>query len=153
VWLPVRRWFIYRHLHWRITSVGFPFISDSTFRHYIGRKHKKTICRLFYRWNLRAKKEFPAWDIPIDFIPLVISWFTDGWVPSVNWSMSVWNTDRIYPSINSSVIVATTVKCRRIQSVGKVVGECMKYRPNISVCKCVGECVSYCQMPTDSVRR
>jgi len=99
------------------------------------------------------KKKFPAWNIPTDFIPSVISWLTDGYVPSVNLSVSVWNTDRIYPSVNSSVIVAATVECRRIHSVGKAVGECMKYWPNISVCKCVGECGSYCQMPTDSFRR
>ena len=153
VWLPVRRWFIYRRLHRRIMSVGFPFVSNSTFRRYIGRKHKKTICRWFYRRNLRAKKKFPAWNIPTDFIPSVISWFTNGYLPSVNLSVSVWNTDRIYPSINSSVIVVATVKCRQIHSVGKAVGECMKYRPNISVCKCVDECGNFCQMPTDSFRR
>jgi hypothetical protein len=150
VWLAVRQWFLYRRLHRRITSVSFPFVGDSPFCHYIGRKHKKTICRWFYRRNLRAKKKFPAWNIPTDFIPSVISWFIDGYVPSVNLSVSVWNTDRIYLSVNSSVIVAATVKCRRIQSVGKAVGECLKYR-HISVCKCVGEC--YCQIPTDSFRR
>jgi len=153
VWLPVRRWFIYRRLHRRITSVGFPFVGNSTFCRYIGRKHKKTICRWFYRRNLCAKKKFPAWNIPINFIPSVISWFIDSYLPSVNLSVSVWNTDRIYPSINSSVIVAATVKCWRIHSVGKAVGECMKYRPNISIYKCVGECGSYLQMPTDSFRR
>jgi len=98
----------------------------------------------------RQKKNFPAWNIPTDFISSVISWFTDGYVPSVNLSVSVWNTDQIYPSVNSSVIVAATVKCRRIQSVGKAVGECLKYR-HISFYKCVGEC--YCQIPTDSFRR
>jgi hypothetical protein len=80
----------------------------------------------------------------------VISWFTDGYVPSVYLSVSVWNTDRIYPSVNSSVIVAATVKCWRIHFVGKAVGECMKYRPNISVWNGVGESG---QMPTDSFRR
>jgi len=150
VWLAVHRWFIYRHLHRRIKSVDFPFIDDSPFRRYIGRKNKKTICWWFYRRNLRAKKKFPAWNILTDFIPSVISWFTDGYVPLVNLSVSVWNTDRIYSSVNSSVSVAVIVKCRRIQSVGKAVGECLKYRPNVSVCKCVGEC--YCQMPMDSFR-
>jgi hypothetical protein len=102
VWLAVRRWFIYR----RITSVGFPFVGDSPFRRYIGRKNKKTICRWFYRRNLRAKKKFPAWNIPTDFHPSVISWFTDGYIPSVKLLVSVWNTDWIYPSVNSSVIVS-----------------------------------------------
>jgi len=64
VWLEVRRWFFYR----RITSVGFPFVGDSPFHRYIGRKNKKTICRWFYRRNLRAKKKkIPAWNIPTDF--------------------------------------------------------------------------------------
>jgi len=150
VWLEVRRWFIYWRLHRRITFAGFPFIGDSSFRRYIGRKNKKTICQWFYRWNLCAKKKFRLEIYRRIFIPSVISWLTDGYVPSVNLSMNVWDTDRIYPSINSSVSVAATVKCRRIQSVGKVVGECLKYRPNISVWKCVGEC--YCQIPTDSFR-
>jgi len=57
VWLPFHRWFIYRCLHRRITSVGFPFVGNSIFCRYIGRKHKKTICRWFYRQNLRAKKK------------------------------------------------------------------------------------------------
>jgi hypothetical protein len=57
VWLEVRRWFIYRRLHRRIQSVGFPFVGDSPFRRYIDRKNKKTICRWFYRQNLRAKKK------------------------------------------------------------------------------------------------
>jgi len=52
VWLPVRRWFIYRSLHRRVTFVG-----DSPFRRYSGRKNKKTICRWLYRRNLRAKKK------------------------------------------------------------------------------------------------
>jgi len=67
VWLTVRRWFIYWHLHRRITSVGFPFVGDSPFRRYIGRKNKKTICRWFYKRNLRTKKKFPAWNIQTDF--------------------------------------------------------------------------------------
>jgi len=57
VWLEVRRWFFYRRHHRRITFVGFPFVGDSPFRRYIGRKNKKTICRWFYRRNLRAKKK------------------------------------------------------------------------------------------------
>jgi hypothetical protein len=79
----------------------------------------------------RQKKRFPLEIYRWIFIPSVISWFTDGYVPSVNLSVSVWNTDRIYPSVNLSVSVATTVKCQRINSIGKAVGEC------------------YCQMPTD----
>jgi len=67
VWLEVRRWFFYWLNHRRITSVGFPFVDDFPFRRYISRKNKKTICRWFYRWNLRAKKKFPAWNIPTDF--------------------------------------------------------------------------------------
>jgi len=152
VWLEVRRWFIYRRLHRRIRSVGFPFVGDFPFPRYIGRKNKKIICRWFYRRNLRAKKKsFPLEIYRRIFISLVISGFTDGYVPSVKLSVSVWNIDQIYSSVNSSVSVATTVKCRRIKSVSKAVGECLKYRPNISVCKYVGEC--YCQMPTDSFRR
>jgi len=151
VWLEVCRWFIYRHLHRQILSVGFPFIGDSSFRRYIGRKNKKTICRWFYRQNLCAKKRFPLKIYRRIFIPSVISWFTDGYVPSVKLSVNVWNIDRIYPFVNSSVSVAVTVKCQRIKSVGKAVGECLKYWPNISVCKCVGEC--YCQMPTNWFRR
>jgi hypothetical protein len=134
VWLAIRRWFIYRRLHWRITSVGFPFIGDSQFRRYISRKNKKTICRWFYRQNLRAKKKFPAWNIPTDFVPSVISCFTDDMYPSVNVSVSVCDTDWIYPYVNSSVSVAATVKFRQIKSVGKAVGEW------------------YCQIPTDSFR-
>jgi len=140
VWLEVRRWFIYRRLHRRILSVGFLFVGDSPFCRYIGRKNKKIICRWFYRRNLRAKKKRFSLEIYRIFIPSVISWFTDGYLPSVKLSVSVWNTDRIYPSVNSSVSVAATVKCRRIKSVGKAVDECLKHRPNISVCKCVGEC-------------
>jgi hypothetical protein len=147
VWLAIHRWFIYRRLHRWITSVGFPFIGDSLFRRYIGRKHKKPFADGFTDEICAPKKKFLAWNIPTDFIPSMISWFTDGYVPSVKLSVSVWNTDRIYLSVNSSVIVVATIKCRRIQSVGKDVGECLKYRPNISVCKCVDEC--YCQIPTD----
>jgi len=57
VWLEVRRWFFYQRHHRRITSVGFPFVGDSPFCRYIGRKNKKTICGWFYRQNLRAKKK------------------------------------------------------------------------------------------------
>jgi hypothetical protein len=100
VWLAVR-------LQRRITSVGFPFIGDSPFRRYIGQKNKKTICRWFYRRNLCAKKKtVPALTIPTDFHPSVISWLTDGYIPSVNFSVSVWNTDQIYMSVKSSVIVS-----------------------------------------------
>jgi hypothetical protein len=119
VWLEVRRWFFYRHHHRQITSVG-----DSPFRRYIGRKHKKTICRWFYRRNLRAKKKrFPLEIYRRIFIPSVILWLTDGKYPLINPSVSVWNTDRIYPSVNSSVLLAAIVKCWRINFVGKSVGE------------------------------
>jgi len=139
VWLEVRRWFFYRRHHRRITSVGFTFVGDSLFCRYIGRQNKKTICRWFYRRNLRAKKrKIPAWNIPTDFYSIGILWLTDGKYPSVNLSVSVWNTDRICPSVNSSVIVEATVKCRRIKSVGTSVGECLKYRPNSSVGKILG---------------
>jgi hypothetical protein len=115
VWLAVHRWFIYRRHHRRITSVGFPFVGDSPFRRYIGRKNKKTICRWFYKRNLRAKKNwFPLKIYRRIFISSVISWFTDGYLPLVNLLVSIWNTDRIYSSVNSSVSVAATVKCRRI---------------------------------------
>jgi len=79
VWLEVRRWFFYRCHHRRITSVGFPFIGDSPFRRYIGRKNKKTICRWFYRRNLRAKKKrFPLEIYRRIFIPSVYcDWPTD----------------------------------------------------------------------------
>ena len=79
VWLEVRQWFFYRRHHRRITFVGFTFIGDSPFRRYIGRKNKKTICRWFYRRNLRAKKKkIPAWNIPTDFYSVGILWLTDG---------------------------------------------------------------------------
>jgi len=111
---------------------------------------KKSFADGFTDGIFAQKKSFPLEIYRRIFIPSVISWFTDGYVPSVYLSVSVWNTDRIYPSVNSSVIVAATVKCWWIHFVGKAVCECMKYRPNISVCKCVGE---YGQMPTDSFRR
>jgi hypothetical protein len=38
-------------------GLGFPFIGDSHFRRHIGRKNKKTICRWFYKRNLRAEKK------------------------------------------------------------------------------------------------
>jgi len=134
VWLEVRRWFFYRRHHRRITSVGFPFVGDSLFRRYIGRKNKKTICRWFYLRNLRAKKKrFPLEIYRRIFSPSV---YCD-W-PTENLSVSVWNTDRIWSSVKSSVIVEATVKCRRINSVGKSVGECLKYRPNSSVGKILG---------------
>jgi hypothetical protein len=109
---------------------------------YRSEKQKNHLPMVLQTEFARQKKRFPLeiyWRI---FIPSVISWFTDGYLPSVKLSVSVWNTDRIYPSVNSSVSVAATVKCRQIKYVGKAVGECLKYRPNISVCKCVGEC--YC---------
>jgi len=134
----VRRWFFYRRHHRRITSIGLPFVSDSPFRRYIGQKNKKTICRWFYKRNLRTKKRFPLEIYRRIFISSVILWLTDEKYPSVNLSVSVWNTDRIYPSVNSSVLVAATVKCRRINSVGKSVGDCLKYRPNLSVGKILG---------------
>jgi hypothetical protein len=113
MWLEVRRWFIYQRPHRRITSVGFTFVGDFPFRGYNGQQNKKTICQWFYRRNLSTKKKrFPLEIYQRIFIPLMISWFTDGYVPSVNLSVSVWNTDRIYPSVNSSVSVAATVKCR-----------------------------------------
>jgi hypothetical protein len=124
-WLEVRRWFIYRRLHRRIRSVGFPFVSDSLFYRYIGRKNKKTICRWFYRRNLCAKKKFPTWNILTDFysvgdIVIYQRLCTVGKAVG-----DVWNTDRIYPSVS----VAATIKCRRIKSVGKAVSECLKYQP------------------------
>jgi len=141
VWLAFRRWFIYRRHHRPITSVGFPFIGDSPFRCYIGRQNKKNHLPMVLQTEFaRKKKRFLLEIYRRSFIPSVISWFTNGYLLSVNLSVSVWNTDRIYPSVNSSVNVATTVKCRRIKSVGKVVGECLKYRPNISAFKCVSEC-------------
>jgi len=139
VWIEVRRWFFYRRHHRQITSVGFPYIGDSPFHRYIGQKNKKTICRWFYRWNLRAKKKrFPLEIYRWIFIPSVILWLTNENYPSVNPSVSVWNTDRIYPSVNSLVLVAATIKCRRINSVDKSVSECLKYRPNSSVGKILG---------------
>ena len=78
VWLEVRRWFFYRRHHRQITSVGFPFVGDSPFRRYIGRKNKKTICRWFYRRNLRAKKRrFPLEIYRRICIPSVILWLTN----------------------------------------------------------------------------
>jgi len=152
VWLEVRRWFIYRHIHQRITSIGFPFVGNSPFHHYIGWTNKKNHLLMVLQMKFaRQKKSFLLEIYRWIFIPSVISWFTDGYVPSEHFSVSVWNTDWIYPSINSSVSVAATVKCRRIKSVGKAVGECLKYRPNIFICKCVSEC--YYQMPTNSFRR
>jgi len=130
VWLEVRWWFFYRHHHRRNTSVGFTFIGDSPFRQYIGRKHKKTIYRWFYKQNVRVKKKIPAWNIPTDFYSVGDIVITDGYFPSVHWSVNVWNTDRIGPSVKSSVLVEATVKCRRINSVGKSVGERLKYRLN-----------------------
>jgi hypothetical protein len=121
--LSLRRWFPIPLLYW-------------------SEKQKNHLPMVLQTEFARQKKRFPLeiyWRI---FIPSVISWFTDGYLPSVKLSVSVWNTDRIYPSVNSSVSVAATVKCRQIKYVGKAVGECLKYRPNISVCKCVGEC--YC---------
>ena len=109
---------------------------------YRSAKQKNHLPMVLQTEFVRQKKRFPLEIYRRIFIPSVISWFTDGYLPSVNLSVSVWNTDRIYLSVNSSVSVAFTVKCRRIKSVGKAVGECLKYRPNISVCKCVGEC--YC---------
>jgi hypothetical protein len=139
MWLEVRRWFIYRHLHRRILSVAFLFVGDFPFRRYIGWKNKKTICRWFYRRNLRTKKKrFPLETYRQIFIPSVISWFTDGYLLSVKLSVSVWNTDWIYPFVNSSVSVAATVKCRRIKSVGKAVGECLKCRRIYSISKTLG---------------
>jgi len=139
VWLEVRRWFFYRCHHRRITSVGLPFVGDSPFRRYIGRKNKKTICWWFYRQNLRAKKKrFPLEIYRQIFISSLILWLTDEKYPPVNPSVSVWNTNRIYPFVNLSVLVATTVKCRRINFVGKSVGECLKYRPNSSIGKILG---------------
>jgi hypothetical protein len=136
VWLAVRRWFIYRRLHRRIMSVGFPFVGDSPFRRYIGRKNKKIICRWFYRRNLRAKKySFPLEIYQRIFIPSVISWLTDGYVPLVNLAVSVWDTDQIYSSVNSSISVAATVKCRRIHYVSKAVNATVKYRRIHSVGK------------------
>jgi len=106
---------------------------------YRSEKQKNHLPMVLQTEFARKKKRFSL-EIYRIFIPSVISWFTDGYLPSVKLSVSVWNTDRIYPSVNSSVSVAATVKCRRIKSVGKAVDECLKHRPNISVCKCVGEC-------------
>ena len=126
-----------------LSSVILYFVAISV------RNTKKPFADGFTDGICAQKKKFPAWNIPMDFISSVISWFTNGHVPSVNMSVSFWNTDRINPFVNSSVFVAATIKCRRIHFVGKVVGECIKYQPNISVCKCVDECGSYYQMPTD----
>ena len=151
VWFAVRRWFIYWRLHRRITSVGFPFVGDSPFRRYIGRKHKKTICRWFYRRNLLAK------NIPTDFADGLK--YTDGFssvgdIVSYRRIHTVSKVGKVVDEclkyrLNISVckFIGNCVKCRRIQSVGKSVGECLKYRPNISVYKYVGE--YYCQIPTD----
>jgi hypothetical protein len=60
VWLPVRRWFIYRRLHRRNTSVGFPFVGNSTLYRYIGRKHKKNHLPMVLQTEFACqKKSFP----------------------------------------------------------------------------------------------
>jgi len=115
---------------------------------YHSEKQKNHLSMVLQMEFARQKKMFPAWNIPTDFIPSVMSCFTNRYIPSVNLSVSVWDTDWIYPSVNSSVSVAATVKCRRIKSVGKAVGESLKYRPNLSVGECVGKW--YCQIPTDT---
>jgi len=114
-------------------------------------KTKKSFVDGFTDGICTPKKRFLLEIYQRIFIPSVISWFTDGYKPSLNLSVSVWNTDRIYPSVNSSISVAATVKCQRIKSIGKAVYEWLKYQLNISVCKGVGEC--YCQIPTDSFCR
>ena len=123
VWLPVRWWIIYRRLHRRNMSVGFPFVGNTIVCHYIGRKNKKTFADGFTDGNCAPKKKVSRLIYTDGFIPSVIVWHTDRFIPSVNLSVSVWNTDRKYPFVNLSVIVASTVKYRRIKFVGKVVGE------------------------------
>ena len=116
---------------------------------YQSKKQKKHLPMVLQTEFARQKKSFPLEIYRRIFIPSVISWFTDGYVPSVNFSVSVWDTDRIYPSVNSSVSVSNadrfspsvnqsvsvwntdriypsgnasvnaTVKYRRIHSVGK----------------------------------
>jgi hypothetical protein len=138
VWLKVRRWFFYRRHHRRITSLGFPFVRDSPFCRYIGRKNKKTICRWFYRQNLRTKKKDSCLKYTDGFLFRRYIVIDRRKITIGKLSVSVWNADRICPSINSSVIVEATVKCRRINSIGKSVGECLKYWPNLSVSKILG---------------
>jgi hypothetical protein len=127
VWLKIFRWFIYR----RITSVGFTFFGDSPFRPISVGKIKKTFADGFIDEICAPKKKIQLEICREFFIPSVIFWFTNGYVPLVNLLVSVWNTHRIYPSVNSLVNMVATVKCRWINSVGKVFGEC------------------YCQIPTD----
>jgi hypothetical protein len=67
---------------------------------------KKSFADGFTDGICAPKKKFPAWNIPTDFIPSVILWFTDGYVPLINLSVNVWNIDRRYPSVNSSVNVS-----------------------------------------------
>jgi len=60
VWLEVRRWFFYRRHHRRITSIDFPFVGDSPFRRYIGRKNKKNHLPMVLQTTFtRQKKRFP----------------------------------------------------------------------------------------------
>jgi hypothetical protein len=93
---------------------------------YRSEKQKNYLPMVLQTEFARKKKSFPLEIYQWIFIMSVISWFTDGYIPLVNLSVSVWNTDRIHPSVKSSVIVAATIKCRQIQSIGNSIGECMK---------------------------
>jgi hypothetical protein len=79
---------------------------------YRSAKQKNHLPMVLQREFAHKKKRFSLEIYQRIFIPSVISWFTDGYVPSVNLSVSVWNTDRIYLSVNLLVSVAATVKCR-----------------------------------------
>jgi len=73
---------------------------------YRSEKQKNHLPMVLQTKFVRKKKTVPALTIPTDFHPSVISWLTDGYIPSVNFSVSVWNTDQIYMSVKSSVIVS-----------------------------------------------
>jgi len=47
-------------------SVGFPFVGNTTVRHYIGQQHKKTFADGFTDENCAPKKKFSALNIPTD---------------------------------------------------------------------------------------
>ena len=109
------------------------FLISSLYR---SEKQKKSFADGFTNDICEPKKSFSLEIYRRIFIPSVISWFTDGYLPSVTVSECMKyrpniyvyefvgkcgsNADGLSPSVRLSVSV--TVRCRRINSVGKTLG-------------------------------
>jgi hypothetical protein len=108
VWLPVRRWFIYWRLHWWNTSVSFLLVCNSTFRRYIGRKHKKNHLPMVLQTKFACQKK-------VSRLKYTDGFYSVGDIVIYRWLRTVGN------------FFGECLKYRPNISVRKFIGNCGRY--------------------------